>query len=351
LETKSGYGRGKEPAMRHCGIDVHLKTSDLCVVSSAGRVVRRERFSSTQSGFRKQFEDVPRMRVVMESGGSTPWVYRLLCALGHEVIVVNPRRLRLIAESTMKSDRIDAEILARLSRFDLELLRPVYQRSPGGQALRTRIQVRAALVRTRVALINQVKGTLRSQGVRMSSTTSSNFVAKWGEGKIPRAMRTLLEPLVGAIGELTDRIELVQKELVTLSHSDELLERLQEVPGVGPLVSVSFLAWVDRVDRFSKSRDVGACLGLRPVVRASGGSLRSSHISREGDKEMRWLLVQAAHAALATHRDSALKRWGERLANQVGKKKAIVAMARKLAVLLHRLWVTGESYQPFPAAA
>ncbi|MEI2811090.1 MAG: transposase [Nocardioides sp.] len=118
---------------------------------------------------------------------------------------------------------------------------------------------------------------------------------------------------------------------MTLSHSDELLERLQEVPGVGPLVSVSFLAWVDRVDRFSKSRDVGACLGLRPIVRASGGSLRSSHISREGDKEMRWLLVQAAHAALATHRDSALKRWGERLANQVGKKKAIVAVARKLA--------------------
>ncbi|MEI2811089.1 MAG: transposase [Nocardioides sp.] len=122
----------------------------------------------------------------MESGGSTPWVYRLLCELGHEVVVVNPRRLRLIAESTMKSDRIDAEILARLSRFDLELLRPVYQRSPAGQALRTRIQVRATLVRTRVALINQVKGTLRSQGVRLSSTTTSNFVAKWGEGKIPR---------------------------------------------------------------------------------------------------------------------------------------------------------------------
>ncbi|MEI2811091.1 MAG: transposase [Nocardioides sp.] len=181
--------------------------------------------------------------------------------------------------------------------------------------------MRATLVRTRVALINQVKGTLRSQGVRLSSTTTSNFVAKWGEGKIPRSMRTLLEPLVGAIGELTDRIEAVQKELVTLSHSDELLERLQEVPGVGPLVSVSFLAWVDRVDRFSKSRDVGACLGLRPIVRASGGSLRSSHISREGDKEMRWLLVQAAHAALATHRDSALKRWGERLAKSGRQEK------------------------------
>ena len=336
--------------MRHCGIDVHLKTSDLCLLSPAGKVLERERFASTQAGFRKQFEGVARMRVVMESGGSTPWIYRLLCALGHEVVVVNPRRLRLIAESTLKSDRIDAEILARLSRFDLELLRPVYQRSPAGQELRTKIRVRSTLVRTRVALINQIKGTLRSQGVRFSSMTASSFVAKWGEAKIPRAMRALLEPLVGAIGELTDRIEAVQRELVALSRSDELLERLQEVPGVGPLVSVSFLAWVDRVDRFKKSRDVGACLGLRPAVRASGGSLHSGHISREGDKEMRWLLVQAAHAALAVHRDSALKRWGESLANQAGKKKAIVAMARKLAVLLHRLWVTGESYRPFPAA-
>lgn len=337
--------------MRHCGIDVHSTTSDLCELSSAGKVIRRAHFPSTQYGFRKHFEGVTPMRVVMESGGSTPWVYRLLCELGHEVFVVNPRQVRLVAESTLKSDRIDAEILARLSRFDLELLRPVYQRSQEGQALRTKLQVRTSLVRSRVALINQVKGVLRSQGVRFSSTTANSFVAKWGEAKIPRSMRDLLEPLVGAIGELTDRIEVVQKELVVLSHSDELLERFQEVPGVGPLVSVAYLGWVDRPERFSKSRDVGACLGLRPVVRASGGTKRMSHISREGDSEMRWLLVQAAHAALSTHRDSALKRWGERLVNQIGKKKAVVALARKLAVILHRLWVTGESYRPFPAAA
>lgn len=154
------------------------------------------------------------MRVVMESGGSTPWVYRLPCELGHEVTVGNPRRIRLIAESTLKSDRIDAEILARLSRFDLELLRPVYQRSEAGQALRTKIQVRTSLVRARVALINQVKGTLRSQGVRFSSATSATFVAKWGEAQTSRAMRELLDPLVGAVGELTDRIEVVQREEV-----------------------------------------------------------------------------------------------------------------------------------------
>jgi transposase len=337
--------------VRHCGIDVHLKASELCELSSRGKVVRRERFSSTREGFRKQFGGSPRMRIVMESGGSTPWVYRLLCDLGHEVVVVNPRRVRLIAESTLKSDRIDAEILARLSRFDLELLQPVHQRSAESQALRTKIQVRTSLVRSRVALMNQVKGTLRSQGVRFSTSTANRFVVKWAAARIPRPLRDLLEPLVGAIGELTDRIEKLQRELVEVAQSDARLLRLQEAPGVGPLVSLAFAGWVDRADRFARSRDVGACLGLRPIVRASGGSRRTSHISREGDSEMRWLLVQAAHASLAVHRDSALKRWGERLVERLGKKKAVVALARKLAVLLHRLWVTGESYRPFPTAA
>ena len=337
--------------MRHCGIDVHKATSDLCELSSSGKVVRRDRFSSSEASFRRRFEGVARMRVVMESGGSTPWVCRLLGELGHEVIVLNPRRLRLIAESTLKSDRIDAEILARLSRIDEALLRPVYQRSEDGQTLRSKLRVRMGLVRARAALIHQVKGVLRAQGVRFSSTTAAGFVAKWAEAKIPQSLRLLLDPLVGAVGELTLRIEQVQEELVELSHSDELLERFQEVPGVGPLVSVAFLGWVDRADRFAQSRDVGAGLGLRPIVRASGQSRSTSHISREGDGEMRWLLVQAAHAALATRRDSALKRWAERLAAKHGKKKAVVALARKLAVLLHHLWVSGDRYEPFPTAA
>jgi len=337
--------------VRHCGIDVHQKTSELCEVSSKGRVLRRASFSSTRQGFQKHFGDCAPMRVVMESGGSTPWVYRLLCGLGHDVIVVNPRRVRLVAESTLKSDRIDAEILARLSRFDLELLHPVHQRSEQSQALRTKLQVRTTLVRSRVALMNQVQGVLRSQGVRFSTTTASRFVVKWAAAKMPRPLRELLEPLVGAIGELTDRIEKLQRELVEAAESDPRLVRLQEVPGVGPLVSLAFAGWVDRAERFARSRDVGACLGLRPIVRASGGSRRTSHISREGDSEMRWLLVQAAHASLAVHRDSALKRWGQRLVERLGKKKAVVALARKLAVLLHRLWVTGESYRAFPTTA
>ena len=336
--------------MRHCGIDVHAKTSELCEVSGQGKVVQRESFATSQAGYRRRFEGIARMRVVLEAGGSTPWIARLLGVLGHDVVVVNPRRLRLIAESTLKCDRVDAEILARLSRIDLELLRPVYQRSEEGQLLRTRLRVRSSLVQARVALINQVRGTLRAQGLSMPACAPGSFVAHWGRHTVTKYLRVALEPLVCMIGELPERIEALQEQLVETSQSDELLERLQEVPGVGPLVSLAFVGWVDRAERFKKSRDVGACLGLRPSLRESGGKSQRGSITREGDSDMRWLLVQAAHAALAVHRDSALKRWGEALVARAGKKKAVVALARKLGVLLHRLWVTGVSYQPFPQA-
>jgi transposase len=337
--------------VRHCGIDVHAKTSELCEVCGNGKVVRRERFSTTRAQLRRRFEGVARMRVVMECGGSTPWIVRLLEALGHEVVVVNPRRVRLIAESTLKCDRVDAEILARLSRLDPELLRPVYQRSFEGQLVRTQLAVRSSLVRARAALINQVRGTLRAHGAAMSSCLARSFVARFECHRPPTELREVLEPLVGAVGELTERIDGLERELVEASRADELLERLQDLPGVGPLVSLAFVAWMDRGERFSRSRDVGACLGLRPRLRDSGGMTRRGAITREGDKDMRWLLVQAAHAALAVRRDSALKRWAESLVSRIGKKRAVVALARKLAVLMHTLWTTGDSYRPFPARA
>lgn len=337
--------------MKHCGIDVHARTSELCEVSGSGKVVRREGMATTAAAFRRRFEGAPRARVLLECGGSTPWIVRLLEELGHEVVVVNPRRVRLIAESTLKCDRIDAEILARLSRLEPELLRPVYQRSYEGQLLRTRLRLRSSLVQARVALINQVRGTLRAHGTPMSSCTAKGFVEKFSAHRLEDSLREALEPIVDTIGEITERIVKLERRLEEDTRSDELVQRLQEVPGVGPIVSIAFVAWIDRAERFAKSRDVGACLGLRPSVRTSGSTVRHGRITREGDTEMRRLLVQAAHAALAVRRDSALKRWAEGLATRVGKKKALVALARKLGVLMHLLWLRGDSYHPFPAAS
>ena len=196
------------------------------------------------------------------------------------------------AESTLKCDRIDAEILARLSRLDPELLRP----RPGPRGF-DQSGARHAVGSRRADVVFHAEEPRRSLRKRADTAGSARGARAVG----------------GWIGELTERIERVERQLVDDSRADELLERLQGVPGVGPLVSLSFVAWVDRCERFAKSRVVGACLGLRPSLRESGGVSRRGGITREGDTDMRWLLVQAAHAALAVRRDSALKRWAEAL--------------------------------------
>jgi transposase len=334
----------------HFGIDLHQKHSEICGLDGEGRVNYQKRVTTSEASFRRVFGKRLASRVVIESGCQTAWAARLLQEMGHEVVVVNPRRVRLIAESTRKSDRADAEVLAWLSLQDKGLVRPVYQRSEAAMELRTRLRVRTSLVRARTALINSVRGTLRSQGYRMSSCVAARFVERFHEQKLAPELRQMLNPLVEMIGQLSEQIERLEKDLGEESRADELLHRLQEVPGVGPLVCLSFIGWVDRPERFERSRDVGACLGLRPMMRDSGEKQWRGSITREGDSEMRRLLVQAAHAALNCHRDSTLKRWAHQVAERAGKRKAVVALARKLAVLLHRLWVTGTSYQAFPKA-
>jgi transposase len=334
--------------VEHFGIDLHQKHSEICGLDAEGRVKYQHRIATTETGLRRVFGRRKPCRIVVESGCQTAWAARLLEEMGHQVVVVNPRRVRLIAESTLKSDWIDAEVLAWLSRQEEGMVRPVYQRSEAAMELRTRLRVRTSLVRARTALINSVRGTLRSQGYRMSSCLAARFAERFHGQKLAAELRQVLDPLVEMIARLSEQIERLEKDLVEESCADELLLRLQEVPGVGPLVCLSFLGWVDRPERFERSRDVGACLGLRPKMRESGERQWRGAITREGDSEMRRLLVQAAHAALHCRRDSALKRWALQLAERVGKRKAVVALARKLAVLLHRLWVTGQSYHPLP---
>lgn len=337
--------------MEHVGIDVHQKYSEVCVVSDSGQVVLRDRISTTESRFRRFFRARKASRVILECGPLTPWVYRLLLELVEEVVVVNPRRVRLIAESTMKTDVLDAEVLARVGRLDLDLLRPVYQRSRAAQELRTQLRARNALVRSRAALIHSVRGTLRAQGYRIGSSTTRRFLERYLAVQLPESLAHAVDPLVETIVELSERIDRLHEELVARSRADELTARLQTVPGVGPLVSLAFVGWVDRPERFRASRSVGACLGLRPRLRSSGGHEYRGRITREGDSEMRRLLVQAAHACLRSSKDSALKRWGEQLSERVGKNKAVVALARKIGVLLHHLWISGERFRPFPEPA
>src|ERR1043165_1752999 len=240
----------EETDMDYFGIDLHQKQSEICGTDAAGRVKCQQRIGTTEAGFRRVFGRKQRSRIVIESGCQTAWAARLLAEMGHEVVVVNPRRVRLIAESTLKCDRIDAEILAWLGREDEKLVRPVYQRSEAAQDLRTRLRVRTSLGRARTALINSVRGTLRSQGYRVSSCLAARFAQRFSEQQVGQELRQVLDPLVEMIGELSVRIERMEKDLIAESGADELLLRLQEVPGVGPLVCLAFVGWVDRPEGF-----------------------------------------------------------------------------------------------------
>lgn len=336
--------------MDHVGIDVHEKYSQVCEMVN-GQVASSVRIATTQTWLRRHFGGRERLRVLLECGGSSRWVARLLRELGHEVVVVHARRLRLIAESTLKTDAIDAEILARLAGMDPELFAPVYQRRPEAEALRAQLGVRRTLVAARTAMRTCVRGRLRSLGYRMSSCAAGRFVERFYTLGLPVEVEESLEPLLEMIVHLTQRLAVLEAELQRRSREDTVLRRLRTVPGVGPVVSCAFQAWIDDPYRFEHSRDVGAYLGARPSIRDSADVKKRGRITREGDGEMRRLLVQSAHTLLNAKQDSALKRWGLELAQRSGRNKAAVAVARKLAVLLHRLWVREETFRPFPRAA
>jgi len=332
------------------GLDLGDRSSWYCVLDEGGRVVREQRVSTTAKALREQFSTLPSCRIALETGTHSPWVSRLLSELGHEVIVAHARNVRLIGESRKKDDRLDAQTLARLARIDPELLCPVKHRSAKAQADLTLIRARAGLVRARTALVNTARGLAKSYGERLRSCNVRNMNPEKAEGLSP-ALQAGLKPLLMAleslseqIGEYNQRIE----ELAQQSYPQVAL--LKQVKGVGTLIALTFLLTLEDPHRFSKSRDVGCYLGLQPGRRNSGQSEPQMHISKEGDPYLRTLLVQGAQHILGPFGpDCDLRRWGLKLAERGGrnaKKRAIIATARKLAVLLHHLWVSGEVYEP-----
>jgi transposase len=270
--------------------------------------------------------------------------------LGHEVIVAHARSVRLIGESRKKDDRLDARTLARLARIDPQLLCPVKHRSAQAQADLTLIRARAGLVRARTALVNTARGLAKSYGERLRGCNVRNMNPEKAEGLSPELQRAL-EPLLAGIESLSARIGEYNERIEGLAQeSYPQVTLLKQVKGVGTLIALTFLLTLEDAHRFGKSRDVGCYLGLQPGRRNSGQSEPQMHISKEGDPYLRTLLVQGAQHILGPFgADSDLRRWGLKLAERGGrngKKRAIIATARKLAVLLHRLWVSGEVYEP-----
>jgi transposase len=286
--------------------------------------------------------------VIVEAGGSSQWVSRLIERLGHEVVVVSPRHVKVIAQSSMKTDEIDAEILARLGRIDLGLLGRATHRSEQSQMLQGRLTVRGALVDFRTQGINTVRGILRGFGYRVSKGSTPTFHERAAKIDLPDELRQVIDPLLTQLKNVTEEIKRIEKDLRAIAKDMPVIKQLREIPGVGLIVALSFVVTIDDPDRFRKSRSVGAFVGMRPSVRNSGGIQHFGRITKEGDSEMRRLLIQAAHSMMRSGTRCHLQIWASELAARRGKQKALVALGRKIAVLMHRLWVTGEVFNPFP---
>src|SRR6267143_1151542 len=332
------------------GFDLGDRSSWYCVLEEAGEVLLEQRLATTPKAMRDVFGSMPRSRIALETGMHSPWVSRLLSELGHEVIVAHARNVRLIGERRKKDDRLDARTLARLARIDPQLLSPVKHRSARAQADLTVIRARAGLVRSRTALINTARGLTKSYGERLRGCNPRNLNPEKAQGLSPE-LQAALEPLLAAIESLSERIYEYNQQIDKIAkESYPQVARLEQVKGVGTLIALTYLLTLEDPHRFRKSRDVGCYVGLPPGRRNSGQSEPQMHISKEGDPYLRTMLVQGAHHILGPFgADSDLRRWGLKLAERggkSGKKRAVIATARKLAVLLHRLWVSGEAYEP-----
>lgn len=337
------------------GVDLGDRRSEACVLDETGKTRERFAFSTDRAGVAQAFANRPPATVVMEVGTHSPWMSRALEQHGHTVIVANARRVQLIAASVDKDDRKDAELLARLGRADVKLLWPVHHRGEQAQRDRALLRVREGLIAARTLLINQTRGLAKSLGGRISKGDTSSFVR--------RARAELPADLFEGLGILLEQIEVLSQQLRKLDRQIETVaqtrypetRRLTQVGGVGTITSLAYVLTLEDPTRWRRSRAVGPYLGLTRKRRRSGEQDPDLRITKHGDVYLRKLLVQCAHYVLGPFgKDCELRRFGLRLIAQGGKragKRARVAVARKLAVLLHRLWVSGAPYQPLRESA
>lgn len=332
------------------GMDLGDRVSRICGVDAAGSVVRKESIATTWSTLEQYFGQLLACRVVIEVGTHSPWVSWLLEKLGHQVIVANTTLVYGKGRRKKRNDDMDAEFLARQGRADPKLLHPIRHRGMEAQKHLALIRARDQLVSTRTKLVNHVRGAVKPVGGRITGCSADVFARKAAE-QIPSALQKALSPVLEMVGALTSQIRSYDREIERVCRAAyPETEQLRAVMGVGSVTSLAYVLLVDDPKRFDRSRDVAAYFGLVPKLDESSESSPQLRITKAGDELGRRLLVSAAHYILGPFGpDCDLRRHGERIAARGGKnakKRAVVAVARKLAVLLHHLWVTGSTYNP-----
>jgi transposase len=331
------------------GLDLGDRTSRYCILDEGGNVFSEGQLPTTKAGLDSLFAKMPASRIALEVGTHSPWMSRELGSLGHEVIVANTHKVKLITQSVRKNDRVDARQLARLARADPKLLSPIRHRGKGAQLDLAVIRMRGELITARTMLINSARGLVKPLGERLKKCDADQVTVGLA-GSLSADVQTVVEPLLQTVEAISKQIGECDEQIASMAKRYPEVKVLQQVYGVGPLIALTFLLTLDDAKRFAHSRDVGPYLGLTPKQRDSGESRPELGISKAGDGLLRSLLVQGAHCMLRKKApDSDLRAWGLEKMGQGGKRakrRAIVAVARKLAVLLHHLWVTGDVYDP-----
>jgi transposase len=337
------------------GVDLGDRWSQVCRLDQETGVITEERrLSMTSASLQRYFSVLEPSRVILETGTHSTWVRRLLESLGHEVVTAQASKIPAIASSLQKTDERDARCLAQWGRIAPELLSPVYVRGAESQKVLSVIRAREGLVKARTMLINQVRGTVKSAGARLPGGSADSFARK-ALPLLAEPLRCALEPLLTVIADLTQRIHHFDRDVEAWGRHFPVTARLRQIRGIGPLTALTYVLVLDDPQRFACSRSVGAYLGLVPASRSSGNSRPQLSITKQGDRLLRRLLVQSAQYMLGPFgQDSDLRTFGLELAKRGGKngkKRTVIAVARKLAVLLHRLWVSGQDYQPHRSIA
>lgn len=332
------------------GLDLSDRAGRFYAIDAEGQKIAEGSVMLLASELQRWAMSIAKTVIAIEAGTHSPWISRLLGACGHEVIVANPVKVALITRNVQKSDPVDAEYLARLARLDRELLFPIQHRGEQAQIDLQVIRTRDIAVQSRTKLVGHVRGAVKSFGFRLPKCSAEAFVNTTKES-IPEVLRTALGPILTLIDQLNKTIAGYDRaidKLVETRYPE--VERLTQVRGVGNLTGLTYVLVLEDAHRFRRSRVVGAFLGLTSKKDQSGKSDPERGITKAGDRLLRRLVVQGAQYILGPFgEDCDLRRHGERIAARGGKKakrRAAVAVARKLSVLLHRLWVSGQTYEP-----
>jgi transposase len=335
------------------GMDVSDKSVEIHILSKdaeEGKSLKVKNDQRSLTAFAESFERPSTVKLALETGTHSSWQAELFRSKGIETVVANARDLRMIWASDKKDDREDAKKLARLLRADPKLLHGVEVKAKERRDALAIVKARDCLSGCRTKLINTVRGLLKSEGVDSSEIKAAGFGAN-ASALIPAELRAALEPLVAQIAKLDTELKNYDKQLTRMMKAFDGCKEVSQIKGVGPVTSLSFVLTVGDPERFQRGERLSSYVGLTPKRDQSGETDRQCHISKTGSKLLRRNLVQAAHYVMGPFgdRDCDLRKFGERIAARGGKnakKRAVVAVARKLAVLMLKLWKSREEYDP-----